>query len=366
MSDTKQNTKGSTKKDSVEFYLAKYSNAYGVSGNETEISQMLKDDLKDYVDSIETDSMGNFIAVKEGDQNGPKIMLAAHMDEIGLMVKHIDDNGFLKFVKIGGWFDQTLLNQRVIVHTQNGTIYGVIGSKPPHVMTPEDSKSPIKHKDMFIDVGAKDKEDAEKLGIRPGTYISIDRDFKKLANDRVTSKSFDNRAGVVIMLEAIKRLSGKKLKSTVYAVGTVQEEVGLKGAKTSTYLCDPDVAIAIDTTIPGDHPGITKNDSALEIGKGPVITVVDASGRGLIASPQVLKWLEETAKKSKIPIQLGVGEGGTTDATSIHLTKTGVPTGTISIATRYIHSPVEVLDLKDMEESINLLVAAIKSADKYF
>lgn len=369
-SNTKTNTKDmekpNTKSSTIKAALARYSNAFGVSGNEGKIFEMLKKDLTDYVDTIEKDTMGNLIAVRKGTQDGPKIMLAAHMDEIGLMVKHVDENGFLKFVKIGGWFDQTLLNQRVVVHGSVGDIYGVVGSKPPHVMTPEDSKSPVKHKDMFIDIGATSQEEALKLGIRPGVYISLDRDFKELANNRVTSKSFDNRAGVVIMLEAVKRLSGKKLKSTVYAVGTVQEEVGLKGAKTSAYSCNADAAIAIDTTIPGDHPGITKNDSSLEIGKGPVVTVVDASGRGLIAHPTVLKWLEESAQKSKIPIQYGVGEGGTTDATAIHLTNSGIPTGTISIATRYIHSPVEVLDINDMESGIQLVVSAIETADKYF
>jgi endoglucanase len=149
-------------------------------------------------------------------------------------------------------------------------------------------------------------------------------------------------------------------------VGTVQEEVGLKGAKTSAFGLCPDIALALDTTIPGDHPGISKTDSAMELGKGPVITVADASGRGLIAHPQVLRWLRETAAENKIPYQLGVGSGGTTDATSIHLTKEGIPTGTVSIATRYIHSPVEVLDTADIEACVSLIVKAIENVKKYF
>ena len=353
--------------ETTEQLLEKYANAYGVSGNEDNIRALLAADLKGCVDEIETDKLGNLIAVRKGSSpKGPTILLAAHMDEIGLMVKRIDENGFLKFAKIGGWFDQTLLNQRVVVHAKGGDVYGVIGSKPPHVMTPEDAKSPVKYNDMFIDVGAKCAEDAVKMGIEPGTYISTDRDFKRLANGRVTCKSFDNRAGVVIMIEAMRRLKGKDIKATVKAVGTVQEEVGLKGAKTAAYASNADIALALDTTIPGDHPGISKDASSAEIGKGPVLVVVDASGRGLITHPSVLKWLRETADKKEIPYQLSVGEGGTTDATAIHLTKEGIPTGTISIATRYIHSPVEVLDLADMENCIDLLVEAVEKANRYF
>lgn len=353
--------------DSIAVLLEKYSNAYGVSGNEEDIFKMLKEDLKDYADEIKSDALGNLIAVRKGSSpNGPTVMLAAHMDEIGLMVKYVDENGFLRFAKFGGWFDQTLLNQRVIVHGSKGNVYGVIGSKPPHVMTPEDSKSPVKHKDMFIDIGAKNSDDVQNLGIEPGTYITPDRDFQKLINDRVTCKSFDNRVGVVLMIEVMRRLKGKDIKATVCAVGTVQEEVGLKGAKTAAFSSNADVALALDTTIPGDHPGITKLDSPLEIGKGPIVAVSDASGRGLIAHPQVVKWMRESAEKTNVEIQLGVGEGGTTDASAIHLTKDGIPTGTVQIATRYIHSPVEVVDLNDIENGIELVVTAIERAHKYF
>ncbi|MFZ2499786.1 MAG: M42 family metallopeptidase [Methanosarcina sp.] len=348
----------------IKFLLEKFTNAHGISGSEDNIRDLLEMELEPYVDTIRKDVMGNLIATRKG--AGPSIMLAAHMDEIGLMVRYIDDNGFLRFVGIGGWFDQTLLNQRVIVHGKKGSIPGVIGSKPPHVMKDEDRKKPVKLEDMFIDIGAKDREDAENLGIEIGTTASIDREFVSLANGKVTSKAFDNRAGVVILIEVMKRLSKHKIEANVYAVGTVQEEVGLKGAKTSAFGLSPNLALALDTTIPGDHPGINKTDSCLEIGKGPVITVADASGRGLIAHPQVLKWLKETAAENKIPYQLGVGSGGTTDATSIHLTKEGIPTGTVSIATRYIHSPVEVLDTADVETCISLIVKSIESVNKYF
>jgi endoglucanase len=344
--------------------LEKFTNAHGISGSEENVRELLEMELEPYVDTLRKDTMGNLIAVKNG--QGPVIMLAAHMDEIGLMVRYIDENGFLRFVGIGGWFDQTLLNQRVVVHGRKGPIPGVIGSKPPHVMKEEDRKKPVKMEDMFIDIGAKDKEDAENLGVEIGTEASIDREFVSLANGKVTSKAFDDRAGLVILIEVLKRLSKHKVEATIYAVGTVQEEVGLKGARTCAFGICPTIALAIDTTVPGDHPGINKTDSALELGKGPVITVADASGRGLIAHPQILKWLKDTANQNKIPYQLGVGSGGTTDASSIHLTKEGIPTGTVSIATRYIHSPVEVLDIADIEACISLIVKAIENVNEYF
>ncbi|AKB77233.1 Tetrahedral aminopeptidase [Methanosarcina horonobensis HB-1 = JCM 15518] len=359
-----KNTEKGGKLEEIKSLLEKFTNAHGISGFEDEVRKLLEKELEPYVDSMREDTMGNLIAVKEG--KGPSVMLAAHMDEIGLMVRYIDDNGFLRFVGIGGWFDQTLLNQRVMIHGKKGSIPGVIGSKPPHVMKDEDRKKPVKLEDMFIDIGAKDMEDAGNLGVEIGTTASIDQEFVPLANGKVTSKAFDDRAGIVILLEVMKQLHERKIEANVYAVGTVQEEVGLKGARTCAFGICPDVALALDTTIPGDHPGISKTDSALELGKGPVITVADASGRGLIAHPQILRWLRETADKNEIPYQLGVGSGGTTDATSIHLTKEGIPTGTVSIATRYIHSPVEVLDMADIEACVSLIVKAIENVKAYF
>jgi len=350
--------------EQLQTLLEDLSNAHGISGYEGSIRKMMEEEIRPYVDEIRTDRMGNLIATKNG--SGPTIMLAAHMDEIGLMVKYIDDKGFLRFVKIGGWFDQTLHSQRVIVHTKNGPVTGVMGSKPPHAMKEEEKKKPVKAEDMFIDVGAKSKEDAEKLGIEVGLPISIDRQFAPLANGMLTGKAFDNRAGVVMLIEAMRQISRMDIKATVYAVGTVQEEVGLKGARTSAFGLNPDVALATDVTVPGDHPGIEKKDSAIEVGKGAAITIVDGGGRGLMAAPAVVRWLKETAETNNIPYQMDVGEGGTTDATAIHLTREGIPSSVISVPTRYIHSPVEVLDLSDLKACADLIAKAVASADKYF
>jgi endoglucanase len=340
--------------------LEKLSNAHGVSGYEGNIRKIIEEEVGPYVDEINTDKMGNLIATKKGGK--PVVMLAAHMDEIGLMVKYVDDKGFARFTTTGGWFDQTLLNQRMILHTENGPLYGVLGSKPPHAMKEEDKKKVIKAEDMFIDAGAKNKEDAENMGMKTGTPVTSDIDFKSLGNDLVTGKAFDNRAGCVMLIEALSMM--KNVKATVHAVFTVQEEVGLKGAKTSAFRLNPDVALATDVTITGDHPGIEKKDSSIEMGKGPSITVSDADGRGIIVPESVLKWLKEAAKN--IPYQLEVGSGGTTDATAIHLTKEGIPTGVISMPTRYIHTPVSVLSMGDLEKSAELIARALEIVDKFF
>jgi putative aminopeptidase FrvX len=345
----------------IQALLEKLSNAHGVTGREGNIVEIVKEEISPYVDETRVDSMGNLIAVRHGED--PSIMIAAHMDEIGLMTKYVDEKGFVHFIKLGGWFDQTLLNQRAILHTESGPIVGVLGSKPPHVMEPEERKKSVKSEDMFIDIGCKDEKEAESLGIVPGIPVSIDREFAMLAGDRVTGKAFDNRAGVAFMIEALKRT---KSESTIYAVGTVQEEVGLKGAKTSAFGLDPDIAIATDVCIPGDHPGIDKKKSNIEVGKGPVIGIADASGRGLIATSNIVNWLQGTAKEFKIDVQFEVSEGGTTDATAIHLTKAGIPTGLINIATRYIHSPVEVLSLDDLDKCADLTARALETAARYF
>ncbi|MEM1981644.1 MAG: M42 family metallopeptidase [Candidatus Hadarchaeales archaeon] len=341
--------------------LERLSNAVGVSGREEEVAELVKAELQPFVDEIRRDTMGNLIGIKRGSE--PSCMLAAHMDEIGLMVKHIDERGFIRFVPLGGWFDQSLLNERVVFKTKKGPVYGVIGSKPPHLLEEEERKKPVKIENMFIDIGAKSEAEVKEAGIRIGSVAALDRQVRILLNGRVTGKAFDNRAGLAVMIEALKNT---KTTSTVYAVGTVQEEVGLKGARTSAFGLEPTVAIALDVSLPGDYPGMEKKDSALEMGKGPSITVTDASGRGIIVSEKVLHWLTETAEKYGIPYQLDVAKGGTTDATAISLTKAGIPTGVISVPTRYLHSGVETLDLSDLKYASELVARALETARDYF
>lgn len=337
--------------------LKELSNAPGVSGFEESIRKIMANELKDHVDTIEIDGLGNFIAVKKGKADGKKIMLAAHMDEIGLMVKHIDDKGFVKFTKIGGINDQMLLNQEVYIHSDDGKkVLGVIGAKPPHRMKAAERKKVTEYENMFIDIGASNKEEAEKM-VGVGYPITIKHEYSELQDNLVTGKAFDNRVGCYVLVEAMKRV---KTDATIYGVGTVQEEVGLKGARTSAFKINPDMAIALDVTIAGDHPGIKFEEAPAKLNGGPAIILTDASGRGLITHPTVKKLLIDTADEEEIPYQLEVSEGGTTDATAIHLTREGIPTGVLSVPTRYIHTPVEVVSLEDIENTIKLLVAALE------
>ncbi len=337
--------------------IKRLSEAHGIPGNEDEVRNILREELEKYCDSVEVDKLGNLIARKRG--KGKKVMLAAHMDEIGLMIKHIDEKGFLRFTTVGGFFDQTLLNQRVIVHGKK-RVRGVIGSKPPHLMKEEERKKIVEYKEMFIDIGATSDKEAKKI-VNVGDYATFDISFAELENGFITGKAFDDRLGCAVLVEVAKRVESDL---DIYFVGTVQEEVGLKGARTSAFKINPDVAVAVDVTTTGDYPGVGKELCAIEVNKGPVITIADSKGRGIIAHKLVREVLIKTAEKNNIPYQLEVGEGGTTDASAIHLTREGIPSGVLSVPTRYIHSPVEVASMKDVENLVDLLVKSMKEFEK--
>jgi len=341
--------------------LEKLSNANGVTGREDEVRELMNKYLKPYVDEIREDKLGNLIAFKKGKKGAPTVMLAAHMDEIGLMIKNIKKKGFLQFTKIGGIDDRILLAQKVIVHTDKGPLNGVVGSKPVHIQTEEERKKVIDAEKLFIDVGAKDKEEAEKMGVQVGDVVSFDTRFARLSNNVVLGKAFDNRVGCAIMIEAMKRL--QNVDCNVYAVGTIQEEVGLRGAAIAAFQLEPDVGIALDASVAGDTPGVGEGEAPAKMGEGPVLTVADA---GLIAHPKVLRLLIDSAKENKIPYQLETGIKGSTDAARIALTREGVPSGVIAIPARYIHSPAAILNLEDAEKAVKLTVAAIRKASKYF
>ena len=336
--------------------MEKLSTTNGISGFEGKIVDIIKEELKNNVDEIQDDLMGNVIAIKKGEGEGKKVMLASHMDEIGLMVRHIDKKGFIKFSKIGGINDQMLLNQTVTIHGKSGDITGVIGSKPPHIMKAAERKKVVEYENMFIDIGAFSKKEAEKL-IAIGDPISFKASYEKFPNDLIMGKALDNRIGCYIMIEVMKRVNSK---ATVYGVGTVQEEVGLKGAKTSSFKINPDIAFALDVTIAGDHPGIKPDEAPVVIGKGPAVVLVDASGRGIITPEKVKNLVISAALENNIKYQPEVSEGGTTDGSAIHLTREGIPTGVVSVPTRYIHTTVSIASMKDIEATIDLLVKTIE------
>lgn len=333
----------------------------GISGFEGEIVDLIKNELENYVDELEKDLMGNIIAIKNGTggENSPKVMIAAHMDEIGLMVRHIDKKGFINFSKIGGINDQMILNQVVTIHTNDGPIKGVIGAKPPHRMKPTERKKVMGYENMFIDIGAKDAKEALSM-VAIGDPITFNSEFIEFPNNLIMGKALDNRIGCYVMIKVLKRVNSK---ATVFGVGTVQEEVGLKGAKTSAFKIDPDVAFALDVTIAGDHPGIKEDEAPAKLGNGPAIILTDASGRGIITPEKIKNILINAAEDAEIPYQLEVSEGGTTDATAIHLTREGIPTGVVSVPTRYIHTTVSVASMEDVEQTIKLLVQAINGIE---
>jgi putative aminopeptidase FrvX len=343
--------------------LEKLSNANGVTGSEEEVRKLMVKLMKPYVDEIVVDKLENVIAIKKGKKTAPKVMLAAHMDEIGLMVKNITKEGFIKFTKMGGIDDRILQAQKVTVFTKNGALPGIVGSKPPHIQKEEERKKIITYDDLFIDIGAENQQDAAKMGTTIGDPIGFDVKYTQVTPDRATGKAFDDRAGCAAMVEALKKLEKTETDCTVCAVGTVQEEVGLRGAATAAFGVDPDVGIALDVTIAGDVPGVREFDTTVKMGKGPAVTVSDS---GLITHPKVLRLLMDTAKEQKIPFQLETGLLGSTDAARISLTRQGVPSGTVSIGTRYIHSPVSMASLKDLENSAKLTAAAIQKIQKIF
>lgn len=352
--------------DKKELYrlLKRLCNIVSPSGFEEEVRDIVIKELEPYADKLWVDSMGNVIAFKRGSNEG-KLMVAAHMDEIGLMIKHVTKNGFLKFTPIGGWSERILPGQRVLIKTLKGRIVrGVIGSKPPHIMKPEEAKQVIPMKDLFIDIGVSSREEAERLGVTPGAIAVIERDVVKLGNpDVVTGRAFDDKVGVVTMIEYFKNLSNHVVD--VYVVATVQEEVGLKGARTAAFSISPDLGIALDVTIASDTPGAPEDEHVTKLGKGPAIKIMDGrSGSGVIAHPAIRDLLIKTAEEEKIPYQLEVLPGGTTDASAIQLTREGVPVGTISIPARYIHSPIEVVNLNDVVNSIRLLLGFTRRVNK--
>ena len=341
--------------------LEELSNANGVTGREDEVRNIIKNFMKPYADEIREDKLGNLIAFKKGKADAPTIMIAAHMDEVGLMIKNIKKKGFLQFTKIGGIDDRVILAQKVIVQTDKGLLPGVIGSKPVHIQKEEEKKKVIDSDKLFIDVGARDKEEVEKMGVQVGDVVSFDTKFTQIGNGVVLGKAFDDRVGCAVMVETFRKL--ENIDCNVYAVGTIQEEVGLRGATIAAFQIEPDIGIALDSTVAGDMPGIGEGDAPAKMGEGPVLTVADA---GLIAHPKVLRLLIDSAKENKIVYQLETGIRGATDAARIALSREGVPSGVISVAARYIHSPSGIVDISDIEKAVQLTIATIKNVSKYF
>lgn len=342
----------------MDILLKRILEAPGIPGYESEIAKVISAELKKSCAEVEIDNFGNVIA-KKG-KGKKKIMLAAHMDEIGLMVKHITKEGFLYFIKLGGIDDRILPAQRVIVKSRGGDCIGIIGTKPPHLQKDEERKKPLKYEDMFIDIGCTSKEEAERK-VEVGDVVIFEPNAGILNGKFYYGKAIDNRVGCFALIKIMEKL---KVDAEVYAVATTQEEVGLKGARTSAFKIDPDYAIAIDTNVAGDTPQITERESSLKLGQGVAITIIEASGRGLIVNEKIKNLLVDTAKSNNIKYQIDVIDGGMTDGAIIHMNREGVPSGVLTVPTRYIHSPTGVFHIDDLDAAVELAVRAVENLAK--
>lgn len=351
-----------TKPDETLTMLKDLTDAKGVPGNEREVRNVMKTYIEPFADEITTDNLGSLIAKKTGLENGPKIMVAGHLDEVGFMVTQIDGRGFLRFQTVGGWWSQVMLAQRVTIVTDSGEITGVIGSKPPHILPPEARKKPVDIKDMFIDIGASSREEAAEWGVKPGDMVVPYFEFTVMNNEKMLlAKAWDNRIGCAIAIDVLKNLKDADHPNIVYGVGTVQEEVGLRGARTSAAKIQPDIAFGVDVGIAGDTPGISDKEASSKMGDGPQIILYDAS---MVSHKGLRDAVTRTADELGIPYQYDSIAGGGTDSGSIHLTANGVPALSITIATRYIHSHAAMLHRDDYENAVKLITEVIKKLDR--
>lgn len=338
--------------------LKELSETHGVPGHEAEIRAVVRRHLA-ACGKIEHDRIGSLI--NRTGESGPRVMLAAHMDEIGFMVKHVTDDGFLKFLPLGGWWDQVLLGQRVVIKTHQGDLPGVIGAKPPHVLSQEERKKLVELKDMYIDIGVTSAEQARQAGVRLGDPVVPEARFESLLGGRVyMGKAFDDRVGVALMIETMRHFAKAAHPNVLYGVGTVMEEVGLRGAKTSADLVNPDAAIILEADICGDVPGIKPEESNVKLGGGPSLVLLEAR---LIPNLKFRDLVIDLAQQMNIPLQFSAGLGGSTDGGQIHLHGAGVPTIVLGVPARHIHSHLGFIHRDDYDRALRLVIALIERLD---
>ncbi len=333
------------------------SDAFGVSGFEDEVRERIEALVTPYVDEVRTDTLGNLFATRKGRENFT-VMLDAHTDEIGFMVKWIDEKGYLRFAPLGGWDPRIVPGHRVELLTRTGEKrYGVIGSAPPHILTEEEKRQPLPLEKMFIDIGACSSQEAAEMGVHVGDPLTIHYPFVELREGYVTGKAFDDRAGCAVMIEVAQRLSKTDLPVNLVLAFVVEEEVGLRGARTAAYQIEPDLALALEGTIGADMPGVPEESQPVRLGRGPAITVAD---RSIVVSRRLVAKLEQVADEAAIPYQYKLPTYGGTDAGVIHLTKAGILAGVVSVPCRFIHSPTSTLRLNDLENTVRLVTRFVE------
>lgn len=329
----------------------------GVSGQEGPIRSLVAAELRKVADGVSVDAMGNVIAVKHGKPDAPRVLVAAHMDEIGFMVKHVDDHGFVRLQPLGGFDARNLVAQRVYVHGFTGEhLLGALmpAAKPIHMLSAEDANKPPKIDELFVDLGMT--ADEVKKVVEIGDAVTLARTAERIGSC-VLSKSMDNRVSVFVLLEALRALGDHACE--ILAAATVQEEVGLRGAGTAAYSLKPEVAVAIDTTLANDFPGPSEHEAITKLGQGAAIKIMDSS---LLCHPKLVRHFRDVAEKNGIKHQMEILPRGGTDAGAMQRSRGGVPSITISIPTRYVHTVNEVSSVADIEAAIELLARFLEDA----
>ena len=355
-------------------FMEELTNCFGPSGFEEEPSKIVRDYVTRFSDKVYSDKLGSLIFEKKGTAGRPTVLIPGHMDEVGFIVSSINKQGFLTFNPLGGWSDQVLLGQRVVVRTNQGMVSGVIASKPPHLLPAVERTKVVVMNKMFIDIGASNEEEAKAMGVRMGNPVipesrfstikkKVFRDGKKRGEDVIAfGKAFDNRIGAWTVAEVVRTLAEKNIKhpNTVIGAATTLEEEGLRGARTTAYITKPDACITLDTDIAGDVPGIEVNEAAAKMGYGPSLTTYDSS---MIPNQGLLELVIRTAEKSKIPYQLSQVVSDT-DAGVIHMSNAGCPSIAIGVPARHLHSHVGLFSMTDAENCVRLVVEVVKQLDK--
>jgi putative aminopeptidase FrvX len=351
-----------SKGDRVSRLLEELSNAPGPSGFEGPVREIMVREMHGLGLETSTDGLGSVIGVLAGSSERPRIMLAAHMDEVGAIVRYVTPEGMVKFQPVGGWLDQALVDQRWAIMTNKGQVPAVSGLRSAHLATPEERSRVTPRDEVFLDVGARSKEEAEAMGIRPGDGIVPSSSFGELAHGRYVGKAMDDRVGCVMLLETLRRLKaqGTKTPGTLYFVGTVQEEVGLRGAHTAVEAVKPDIGISLEAGIAADHPGGRPDSAQERLGAGPVLYLADAA---MLVNPKLRDLFERVAAQNNIPVQTEVTMGGAEDSAELQRFGSGRPAINFAVATRYLHAHNSEINRADLDRAVDLLVKVLGLLD---
>ena len=345
--------------DETERLLAELTNAHGVVGFEGSVRDILKREWAGLLANLHADGLGNLLGTLEGSSGSPRVLLMAHLDEVGFLVRHIDPNGFIYFNSVGGYFAQSVLTQRMTISTARGLVYGYTGMKSGHILRPEERDRMVPLEQMFLDVGARSREEVERMGVRPGLPIAYDSEFRELnGTGRYLARAWDDRVGLAVITEALRKLKGGAHPNSVQVAATVQEEIGLRGASVVAASTEPDIVINLEIGIASDFPLLTSPTLSQEkLGGGPGIFVFDNS---MIPNNKYVEWILGVARSAGIPIQFESVTGYGEDAAMVQKSGRGVPAVNIGVPTRYGHSQSGIIDRADYDHTVALVVAMIE------